>query len=281
MTKQIRSASALVSVAAVIVIGHTFAATARAADGPVIESQRLRLVMREDLSGPASVVDRRTGRDYVAAADQPVALYRLTVGRSAGQARTITSVEASRRWCKPVDDGLELHFTHTDPDRLEVVCRVTARSDDPMTRWRISVTNQGSQPVIGVEYPIITCAARLGDVSTDDAIAYGEQQFVRPETFERLLPQPVRVADHGRTAEEGIGIHWQRHFKPGARRDSKRDEVLLFGPRTLGHGSFSGCVFLVDPDQELVVVQVRKRTGPRSGEWSPRFFQTIAAVLSE
>jgi CubicO group peptidase (beta-lactamase class C family) len=111
--------------------------------------------------------------------------------------------------------------------------------------------------------------------------SYGTWEFIRPETFERLLPQPVRVVDHGYTAEEGIGIHWQRHLKPGASRDSKRDEDLLFGPHTLGHGSFSGCVFLVDPDQELVVVQVRKRSGPRSAEWSPKFFRTIAAVLDE
>jgi hypothetical protein len=106
-------------------------------------------------------------------------------------------------------------------------------------------------------------------------------EFIRPKTFERLLPQPVQVADQGYTAEEGIGIHWQRHLKPGAPRDSKRDEDLLFGPRTLGHGSFSGCIFLVDPDQDLVIAQVRKRSGPRSAEWSPQFFQTIAAVLGE
>jgi hypothetical protein len=111
--------------------------------------------------------------------------------------------------------------------------------------------------------------------------SYGIWEFIRPETFERLLPQPVHVADHGYTAEEGIGIHWKRHLKPGASRDSKSDEDLLFGPSTLGHGSFSGCIFLVDPDQELVVVQVCKRSGPRSAAWSPKFFQMIAAVLDE
>ena len=111
--------------------------------------------------------------------------------------------------------------------------------------------------------------------------SYGTRQFIRPETFERLLPQPLRVADRGYTAEEGIGIHWQRHLKPGASRDSKRDEDLLFGPNSLGHGSFSGCVFFIDPDQELVVVQVRKQSGPDNAEWSPKFFQTVAAVISD
>ncbi|MCB9925410.1 MAG: beta-lactamase family protein [Planctomycetaceae bacterium] len=111
--------------------------------------------------------------------------------------------------------------------------------------------------------------------------SYGPWEFIRSATFERLLPQPLHVADHGYTAEEGIGIHWVRHIKPGASQDSKRDEDLLFGPRTLGHGSFSGCIFLVDPDQELVITQLRKHSGPRSAEWSPRFLQTVAAVLRE
>ena len=111
--------------------------------------------------------------------------------------------------------------------------------------------------------------------------SYGARQFIRTETFERLLPQPLQVADPGYTADEGIGIHWQRHLKPGVPRDSKRDEDLLFGPKTLGHGSFSGCIFLVDPDLELVVVQVRKQSGVRSAEWSPQFFQTIANVINE
>jgi len=95
-----------------------------------------------------------------------------------------------------------------------------------------------------------------------------------------LLPEPLRVPDHGFVEDEGIGLHWIRHVKPGAPRDSKRAEDLLFSPRTLGHGSFSGCVFVVDPEQQLVVTQVRKQSGPRSAEWSARFFQTIAAAVS-
>ena len=63
-----------------------------------------------------------------------------------------------------------------------------------------------------------------------------------------------------------IGIHWKRHIKPDAPRDSKRDEDLLFGPHSLGHGSFSGCIFLVDPDQELIALgflDPRKHRLPR------------------
>lgn len=110
--------------------------------------------------------------------------------------------------------------------------------------------------------------------------SYGDREFIAPGTFDRLLPEPLRVPDHGFVEDEGIGLHWIRHVKPGAPRDSKRAEDLLFSPRTLGHGSFSGCVFVVDPERQLVVTQVRKQSGPRSAEWSARFFQTIAAAVS-
>ena len=109
--------------------------------------------------------------------------------------------------------------------------------------------------------------------------SYGPDEFIAPETFDQLLPEPLRVPDHGFVEDEGLGLHWIRHVKPGAPANSKRPQDLLFSPQTVGHGSFSGCVFVVDLEQQLVITQVRKHSGPRSGEWSPRFFQAIAAAL--
>ncbi|MBL8727944.1 MAG: serine hydrolase [Planctomycetes bacterium] len=110
--------------------------------------------------------------------------------------------------------------------------------------------------------------------------SYGEWEFITPQTFEKLLPEPLQVADRGHTADEGIGIHWVHHLKPGAAAGSRRPEDLLYGPRTLGHGSFSGCIFVIDPEQQLVIAQVRRQVGPRHAEWSARFFQTIAAAIA-
>lgn len=110
--------------------------------------------------------------------------------------------------------------------------------------------------------------------------SYGGLEFISPETFGTLMPRPIRVLDNGYTEDEGLGLHWVRHRKPGAEPNSKRSEDLLFGPRTLGHGSFSSCVLVIDPDQQLVITQVRRQSGPRHGEWSPKFFQTIAAVIA-
>ncbi len=200
------------SAAAVFLIAPCLAATAHTAEGPAVESQRLRLVMREDLSGLASVVDRCTGREYVVATDPPVGLYRLAIGRSAGRARALTALDASRRWCKPLDNGLELHFEHADDTRLEVVCRVTAAVDDPMIRWRIRVVGRGSAPVIGVEYPIVACPVQLGESATDDAVAYPHLEGV-------LLASPAVNMKNGMGTADAypgtLSAQFLYYFDPG------------------------------------------------------------------
>ncbi|MGE0758481.1 MAG: serine hydrolase domain-containing protein [Pirellulaceae bacterium] len=111
--------------------------------------------------------------------------------------------------------------------------------------------------------------------------SYGEAEYISPETFAQLLPQPLQVSERPGVTDEGLGLHWVRHQKPGTPPGSRKPEDLLFSPQTLGHGSFSGCIFLIDPEQQLVVTQIRKHSGPRSSEWTARFFQTIAASLAE
>jgi CubicO group peptidase (beta-lactamase class C family) len=105
--------------------------------------------------------------------------------------------------------------------------------------------------------------------------SYGELEFVTPATFAALLPEPLGRRYPGVTEEEGIGMHWMRHLRPGAKPGSTRAEDLLFSPNTVGHGSFSACIFLADLDRALVVAQVRKAPGPRYAEWSIRFYQAI------
>jgi CubicO group peptidase (beta-lactamase class C family) len=109
--------------------------------------------------------------------------------------------------------------------------------------------------------------------------SYGAKEFISPATFAELLPQPVPVANQEGIAEQGIGLHPIRHLKPGSPADSKRPEDMLFSPSTIGHGSFSGCIFLIDPEQHLIITQVRKKSGLRSAEWTQKFFQAVAAAV--
>ncbi len=111
--------------------------------------------------------------------------------------------------------------------------------------------------------------------------SYGQQEFFSADTFQRLLPEPLLVVDHGFTQTEGIGLHWLRHPKPSSEPGQPPSGDTIFSPQTVGHGSFSGCIFLIDLEQELVVVQVRQRQGSRHGEWSAKLFQTIAQCIEK
>ncbi len=109
--------------------------------------------------------------------------------------------------------------------------------------------------------------------------SYGDREFVSPETWAQFLPQPLEVP--GATVEQGLGLHAVYHRRLGADANSKRPEDLLFSPRTVGHGSFSGCILVVDPDQQLVIAQVRREFKQADNDWYPKFFQTIAAAIAD
>jgi hypothetical protein len=110
--------------------------------------------------------------------------------------------------------------------------------------------------------------------------SYGDLEFISPTTFAELLPAPVLPQQQAATAEHGIGLHWARKVKPDAPRNSLRPEDQIFSLATVGHGSFSGCIFMVDLDQDLIIAQARRQTGPRWDEWSIRLFQAIAESIS-
>lgn len=95
--------------------------------------------------------------------------------------------------------------------------------------------------------------------------SYGELQFISEATFDRLLPEDLSRRYPQIDEIEGIGNHWM--------------PAPALGPRTLGHGSLSSCMFLIDLDRDLVVVQVRRQAGARHGEWSARFLQEVVDSL--
>ena len=111
--------------------------------------------------------------------------------------------------------------------------------------------------------------------------SYGDLEFISPRTFDQLLPEVLHVPNRGSVEDEGIGLHWIRRLKADAAPNSKRSDDQLFSIHTVGHGSLSGCVFMIDLDRQLVITQVRRQTGPRHAEWSTKFFQTIADALTD
>ena len=110
--------------------------------------------------------------------------------------------------------------------------------------------------------------------------SYGEMEFISPATFQRMLPEPLDKRYPGVTnLEEGIGMHWMRPLKSGAAANSHDPKDLILSPNTIGHGSFSSSMLLVDLDRDLIIVQIRSRGGPRFIDWSTQFLQTIVEAV--
>ncbi len=156
---------------------------------PGLRCQRLEIVLREDLNGLASIVDRTTGRQYAAGPDAPVGLYQLRLGSEPKQAQKLNSTDAVGRECRPIPGGLELHFSHKNPD-LEVRCRVLADAAGPKIRWGIEIDNASDRPVVAVAYPQAAVPLSLGQGPEDDALVY-------PASEGSLLCQPGKRMRRG------------------------------------------------------------------------------------
>jgi CubicO group peptidase (beta-lactamase class C family) len=109
--------------------------------------------------------------------------------------------------------------------------------------------------------------------------SYGQYQFISPETFNEMLPKSTREPTIA--GEHGLGLHQVRHRRQGGATNPAETSDLLFSENTFGHGSFSGCILVVDPDQQLVIVQARKQFHQLDNEYWRRFFQVVADAVKK
>jgi CubicO group peptidase (beta-lactamase class C family) len=114
--------------------------------------------------------------------------------------------------------------------------------------------------------------ARFGQMLLNRG-AYGPYRFFSEETFAKVLPQPVKnFRDIPSDTVAGVGV------QPMAAR-----AVLGGGvsPNSFGHGAASGATFVVDPDNELIIVMTRNRAGKNHSKYHPMFIQAILSGLPE
>lgn len=107
--------------------------------------------------------------------------------------------------------------------------------------------------------------------------SYGNLEFISPATFRKMLPKKLDIP--GATVEQGLGFHRVNHLRAAVNPDSPEPGDQLFSEHTFGHGSFSGCIFLVDPQQNLIITQVRRKQNPPDQSYYAKFFQVIADSL--
>ncbi len=92
--------------------------------------------------------------------------------------------------------------------------------------------------------------------------SYGYKQFMRPETFQQMLPvQLTKLLGPDTSIEWGIGLVWYK------------DEGL--GKGTFGHGAASGATLRIDPEHDLVIVMTRNTAGEKFAKYHPIFLSTI------
>jgi CubicO group peptidase (beta-lactamase class C family) len=109
--------------------------------------------------------------------------------------------------------------------------------------------------------------ARFGQMMLNGG-AYGDRQFLRPETLGKMMPRPLT---------DLLGPETKIEWGIGAVR--MPEEGL--SPQTFGHGAASSATLRIDPEHRLVVVMTRDSGGPRFGEFHPRFIRAIAEHLPD
>lgn len=128
-------------------------------------------------------------------------------------------------------------------------------------------------------------AEQLADAVTLHATPVGSGTVARTQRIpieKRAESAVIAWLRHQTTAYEDMKIPRVKGKRREVRRMLAEHSRRLLEKYRAGRAADQACPLQQAlTDQELVVVQVRKRSGPRSAEWSPRFFQTIAAVLSE
>jgi len=98
--------------------------------------------------------------------------------------------------------------------------------------------------------------------------SYGDKQFMKPETFQQMIPERlVKTLGPDTSAEWGIGLVW-----------CKTDGL---SNTTMGHGSSSSSTLRIDPEHDLVITMTRNAPGRGFTEYNKKFFAAIMENIAE
>ena len=118
--------------------------------------------------------------------------------------------------------------------------------------------------------------AALGQVLVNRG-RYGQHEFFSEQTFELLLPTAYDGLENPNPDNKnhfyGLGIRWVREHR-------NDDGDLLFSKRTVGHGSFSHSVFVIDLEREIVIAQVREKGTKADARWYPKFLAEVSHLTT-
>lgn len=149
---------------------------------------------------------------------------------------------------------------------------------EPLAMRNASITGLGA----GAELRAVDLA-RLGQVILN-AGAYGKHTFFSPQTLDQFLPQPYEAHYPGFAPKEldyGLGIRVASEPHPRAGSEGIAPDAVVIGPRTIGHGAFSGTVFRVDLDTNTIVVAGRFSSGENHGRYVRELLALVADAIGQ
>ncbi len=109
--------------------------------------------------------------------------------------------------------------------------------------------------------------------------SYGDKEFMSEETWLKMIPEQLSKYYPGVDTWWGMGLHPYRETREGAPANSKDPKDLIFGEHVIGHGSATSCILRVDLDKDLLIVGIRRTSGPKYDEYLRKFLQTVADSL--
>ena len=140
-----------------------------------ISNEHMRVVLASAANGGlASLVDLRTGRDFVAA---PRPLYELLLFEKGREPVELSSLDADsldvERIGSPKGESLLLTYGPHGGLDIRVMCRVELEAGSRLSTWRVSIDNGTSYGVRAIRFPVIVAPTVLGESVEDDCFVSG------------------------------------------------------------------------------------------------------------
>ncbi len=118
--------------------------------------------------------------------------------------------------------------------------------------------------------------AKIGQLLLNKG-SYGELEFFSPQTFEKLLPEPLDKYYPLSNEEKGIGITWMRYQRPETSKNNYGKSKMILSNNIIGHGSATSAVLMVDMDNEIVITQSRRN----GGEYFDEYLTKLLLMIEE
>ncbi|HPA16242.1 MAG TPA: DUF6259 domain-containing protein [Verrucomicrobiae bacterium] len=145
-------------------------------DRPLVESDRVAVALASRGS-ICSVVDKRSGREWVTAA-RPAPLFRFEFSRADDSPGVVKSCDAGQAerarvepWSRGADRGARVTFTGFEGQPISVVCTIFTRGGDGLVRFGLEATMPSGVTMESVTYPIMAIGSAGANGSHDIAVA--------------------------------------------------------------------------------------------------------------